>query len=118
MPDSWGVLPLWPSDMPAVYGIGTDRARAAGLRIRPLRDTLADTWEWLRDASRERTAWRQERSEEHTSELQSRQYLVCRFLLGKRKCFSLALGVPCSQRVRARWTLASGSRRPRDLTWA
>src|SRR3712207_8318739 len=25
------------------------------------------------------------RSEEHTSELQSRQYLVCRLLLGKRK---------------------------------
>src|SRR3712207_7294504 len=32
-------------------------------------------------------AWviRQERSEEHTSELQSRQYLVCRLLLEKKK---------------------------------
>src|SRR3712207_8161359 len=28
---------------------------------------------------------RQQRSEEHTSELQSRQYLVCRLLLEKRK---------------------------------
>src|SRR3712207_7410258 len=28
---------------------------------------------------------RQERSEEHTSELQSRQYLVCRLLLEKKK---------------------------------
>src|SRR3712207_7160404 len=27
----------------------------------------------------------QRRSEEHTSELQSRQYLVCRLLLGKKK---------------------------------
>src|SRR3712207_7878244 len=27
-----------------------------------------------------------ERSEEHTSELQSRQYLVCRLLLEKKKC--------------------------------
>src|SRR5947209_20356203 len=27
----------------------------------------------------------QNRSEEHTSELQSRQYLVCRLLLGKKK---------------------------------
>src|SRR3712207_8513260 len=27
-----------------------------------------------------------ERSEEHTSELQSRQYLVCRLLLDKKKC--------------------------------
>src|SRR3712207_8690878 len=31
------------------------------------------------------------RSEEHTSELQSRQYLVCRLLLDKKKKFSLAI---------------------------
>src|SRR3712207_7560207 len=30
-------------------------------------------------------AWADERSEEHTSELQSRQYLVCRLLLEKKK---------------------------------
>src|SRR3712207_6893860 len=30
-------------------------------------------------------AWIVERSEEHTSELQSRQYLVCRLLLEKKK---------------------------------
>src|SRR3712207_7670328 len=30
------------------------------------------------------------RSEEHTSELQSRQYLVCRLLLEKKKTISLA----------------------------
>src|SRR3712207_8490742 len=30
-------------------------------------------------------AFRAERSEEHTSELQSRQYLVCRLLLEKKK---------------------------------
>src|SRR5258707_3091220 len=29
--------------------------------------------------------WQTERSEEHTSELQSRQYLVCRLLLEKKK---------------------------------
>src|SRR5947209_20356298 len=29
--------------------------------------------------------WRRHRSEEHTSELQSRQYLVCRLLLEKKK---------------------------------
>src|SRR5258707_6330020 len=29
-------------------------------------------------------AWRELRSEEHTSELQSRQYLVCRLLLEKK----------------------------------
>src|SRR3712207_9535635 len=32
------------------------------------------------------------RSEEHTSELQSRQYLVCRLLLEKKKDFRLLLG--------------------------
>src|SRR3712207_7632150 len=32
-----------------------------------------------------RLSLRQERSEEHTSELQSRQYLVCRLLLEKKK---------------------------------
>src|SRR3712207_8884589 len=32
-----------------------------------------------------RTAWTKHRSEEHTSELQSRQYLVCRLLLEKKK---------------------------------
>src|SRR3712207_8162878 len=31
--------------------------------------------------------WRRLRSEEHTSELQSRQYLVCRLLLEKKKNF-------------------------------
>src|SRR3712207_7998408 len=34
---------------------------------------------------RERAARLKERSEEHTSELQSRQYLVCRLLLEKKK---------------------------------
>src|SRR3712207_7986203 len=33
------------------------------------------------------------RSEEHTSELQSRQYLVCRLLLEKKKNYSLYLRV-------------------------
>src|SRR3712207_6949541 len=32
-----------------------------------------------------RRPWPQMRSEEHTSELQSRQYLVCRLLLEKKK---------------------------------
>src|SRR5438445_7744328 len=32
-----------------------------------------------------RARWRRSRSEEHTSELQSRQYLVCRLLLEKKK---------------------------------
>src|SRR3712207_8317397 len=35
---------------------------------------------------------RPERSEEHTSELQSRQYLVCRLLLEKKKCTHTSRG--------------------------
>src|SRR3712207_7203921 len=34
-----------------------------------------------------------ERSEEHTSELQSRQYLVCRLLLEKKKTLNLTLAL-------------------------
>src|SRR3712207_7481004 len=34
------------------------------------------------------------RSEEHTSELQSRQYLVCRLLLEKKKSVRLGCGSP------------------------
>src|SRR3712207_8174842 len=35
------------------------------------------------------TRWSVARSEEHTSELQSRQYLVCRLLLEKKICLRL-----------------------------
>src|SRR3712207_7886625 len=38
-----------------------------------------------RDARREQVVLEEARSEEHTSELQSRQYLVCRLLLEKKK---------------------------------
>src|SRR3712207_8335778 len=37
------------------------------------------------------SARRPPRSEEHTSELQSRQYLVCRLLLEKKKTFSITI---------------------------
>src|SRR3712207_6945547 len=38
-----------------------------------------------RSMARPSECWTQSRSEEHTSELQSRQYLVCRLLLEKKK---------------------------------
>src|SRR3712207_7441248 len=60
--------------------------RAAHPRIvneTPCRPTTAD------DEHRRSQQWQNdeagERSEEHTSELQSRQYLVCRLLLEKKK---------------------------------
>src|SRR3712207_8719893 len=36
---------------------------------------------------------RHDRSEEHTSELQSRQYLVCRLLLEKKKKISIQIAI-------------------------
>src|SRR3712207_7021042 len=39
--------------------------------------------DWLEYRQAEQPEW--DRSEEHTSELQSRQYLVCRLLLEKKK---------------------------------
>src|SRR3712207_7919172 len=45
----------------------------------PRDDADATVWDWTVDSTDP------ERSEEHTSELQSRQYLVCRLLLEKKK---------------------------------
>src|SRR3712207_6975497 len=42
------------------------------------------------------------RSEEHTSELQSRQYLVCRLLLEKKKLDSLSFSPPTSSTLTTR----------------
>src|SRR3712207_8955707 len=61
-----------PGDLAAVL-----RVAAAG---RGLRDRVAG-----RDGRRGRRLRPRARSEEHTSELQSRQYLVCRLLLEKKK---------------------------------
>ncbi|WP_188187173.1 NAD-dependent epimerase/dehydratase family protein [Nonomuraea sp. SYSU D8015] len=46
-------LPLWggpPSeDIDRFWSVPTDKARAAGLRIRPVAETVRDTWAWLRE---------------------------------------------------------------------
>src|SRR5258707_11494790 len=54
--------------------------------------------EELQVAAIESAAARYTRSEEHTSELQSRQYLVCRLLLEKKKihCILQRKGRPCN----------------------
>src|SRR5947209_14821648 len=46
----------------------------------------------------------QRRSEEHTSELQSRQYLVCRLLLEKKKKTIPCLNRYCTNTTRAAYT--------------
>jgi hypothetical protein len=46
--EPWTELPLW---LPAegTWEVGTERAQAAGLRCRPVAETVADVWGWLRD---------------------------------------------------------------------
>jgi 2'-hydroxyisoflavone reductase len=43
----WTELPLW-APWPGTWRIATDRARAAGLRARPLSETVRDVAAWLR----------------------------------------------------------------------
>jgi nucleoside-diphosphate-sugar epimerase len=55
--EPWGELPVWmPPDDVEMYALHTcdvSRALEWGLQIRPLRETVADTWDWVRsvDAS-------------------------------------------------------------------
>ncbi|MER7757152.1 NAD-dependent epimerase/dehydratase family protein [Kitasatospora sp. NPDC097643] len=49
--EPWTQLPIWvpPGELhDYVYGVQTARAHAEGLRCRPVTETVADTWEWLR----------------------------------------------------------------------
>src|SRR5690606_41641537 len=61
-------------------------ALVAGLALPTVRSALMIVVVALARASRRRLPWGQSlRSEEHTSELQSRENLVCRLLLEKKK---------------------------------
>src|SRR3712207_8994846 len=64
-----------PGNHPEKIGIGLGMAAPTILAF----GTPEQQQRWLRPL------WTGERSEEHTSELQSRQYLVCRLLLEKKK---------------------------------
>src|SRR3712207_8005580 len=83
-------LPISDADLGYGRGIRVGDREIRPRRLRPLdeqpyRVVLRQALEWrqareIRDGKR----WNY-RSEEHTSELQSRQYLVCRLLLEKKK---------------------------------
>ena len=52
----WSALPLWPLPGAAgLFDIGVDKA---GLQLRPLRDTVQDTWAWLQEGDLD--SWRSE----------------------------------------------------------
>ncbi|RBQ16982.1 reductase [Spongiactinospora rosea] len=44
----WTELPLWRT-LPAAWAMDAGKAQRAGLACRPLRETVADTWSWLRE---------------------------------------------------------------------
>lgn len=43
----WTELPLWRTHA-GVWAVDSAKAIAAGLRCRPVRETIADTWAWMR----------------------------------------------------------------------
>jgi nucleoside-diphosphate-sugar epimerase len=47
----WTELPLWRT-APGTWAVSSMRAQAAGLRCRPLAETVRDTWAWLRAGGR------------------------------------------------------------------
>ncbi|MFF7476186.1 NAD-dependent epimerase/dehydratase family protein [Streptomyces sp. NPDC008092] len=59
---AWTELPFWATEQPAMAGAwaaSPARAVDAGLRCRPLGETVADTWEWLRERGPSGTPYRQ-----------------------------------------------------------
>src|SRR3712207_7580404 len=72
-------LPIWSSTSPRPNGT---RSTSAGRRRSP---GTPRRWYSSARSCRRPPAGKRSRSEEHTSELQSRQYLVCRLLLEKKK---------------------------------
>jgi 2'-hydroxyisoflavone reductase len=61
--EPWVELPLWipAAEFPGTWQVGTERAQAAGLRCRPVAQTVADVWSWLRAGGEsELDEWRAE----------------------------------------------------------
>jgi 2'-hydroxyisoflavone reductase len=61
--EPWMELPLWlpAAEFPGTWAVGTERAQAAGLRCRPVAETVSDVWAWLRDGGEsELDEWRAE----------------------------------------------------------
>jgi 2'-hydroxyisoflavone reductase len=62
--EGWAEVPLWlpEAEAPALWHVDATRAHAAGLRCRPVADTVADVWTWLRDGGEQAlTGWHAEK---------------------------------------------------------
>ena len=75
--EPWDELPLWiPSETGAgTWAVGTERAQAAGLRCRPVAETVADTWAWMRDGAQDISDWRAENRPRGLSRERERELL-------------------------------------------
>src|SRR3712207_7404597 len=82
---AWASAPATAASPRSSWRTGPTRSPCTGGRPRR-------TGTWIR-----RTSARAARSEEHTSELQSRQYLVCRLLLEKKLTKHLLYQLPLHQ---------------------
>jgi nucleoside-diphosphate-sugar epimerase len=60
--EPWMELPLWlPARHLGTWDVGTERAQAAGLRTRPVPETVQDVWTWLENGGEaELDDWRAE----------------------------------------------------------
>src|SRR5438445_955965 len=77
------------------------RSQSAGAHQLLGQDALRRVIEEIRDMQ-QRVRFVAQRSEEHTSELQSRQYLVCRLLLEKKNKARATTAAPAAS-SRSRW---------------
>lgn len=76
--EPWTELPLWlpAAEFPGTWAIGTERAQAAGLRCRPVAETVADVWAWLRGGGEsELDEWRAEHRPPPMSPARERELL-------------------------------------------
>jgi len=46
--ERWSLIPMWHPEVPGMSGFNASKARAAGLRFRPLAETIADLLAWDR----------------------------------------------------------------------
>ncbi len=77
----WTELPLW-RNAAAPWSMKTDRAQEAGLRCRPLTQTVDDTWAWLERGGR---AVSHERFSEHGIDPAREQSLITQWLAEHRQ---------------------------------
>ena len=98
--EPWDELPLWlpERDFPGTWALGTERAQAAGLRVRPVTETVADVWSWLAGGGEQGLSdWRAEYRPRGLSPERERELLgAARALSGPRLTPTRSCPAACS----------------------